>query len=309
MVTGSGPRAVRRRTSLADWTAGGSTLVYRGHEIFVREAGDSEGEPLLLIHGFPTASWDWEALWPALVKQFRVLTLDMIGFGTSAKPSAYEYTLVDQADLFEHFLKDRCVPRYHVLAHDYGDSVAQELLARQRDPGERPRLASVAFLNGGLFPETHRPVFVQRLLLSPFGPLVSKLFNRATLGKNMHAVFGPDTKPDGALIDDFFSLIRTNRGQAIMHKLIRYMPERRRHRERWVDALRTASIPLKVIDGALDPVSGAHMVARYRELVPKPDVTMLPRIGHYPQVEAPDAVLAAYLEFRAGLEKHEKRPT
>jgi pimeloyl-ACP methyl ester carboxylesterase len=41
------------------------------------------------------------------------------------------------------------------------------------------------------------------------------------------------------------------------------------------------------------------MVARYRELVSNPDVTLLERIGHYPQVEAPEAVLRAYLAFRA----------
>ena len=41
------------------------------------------------------------------------------------------------------------------------------------------------------------------------------------------------------------------------------------------------------------------MVARYRELVPDPDpdVVLLPEVGHYPQIEAPAAVLAAYLAF------------
>ena len=57
-------------------------------------------------------------------------------------------------------------------------------------------------------------------------------------------------------------------------------------------------MPLKLIAGALDPISGAHMIDRYRELVPNADVTVLDRIGHYPQVEAPQDVLAAYLAFR-----------
>jgi pimeloyl-ACP methyl ester carboxylesterase len=39
------------------------------------------------------------------------------------------------------------------------------------------------------------------------------------------------------------------------------------------------------------------MVKRYRELVPDADVVLLPDVGHYPQVEAPAAVLAAYLTF------------
>ena len=46
-----------------------------------------------------------------------------------------------------------------------------------------------------------------------------------------------------------------------------------------------------------------HMVARYRELVPGADVTLLADIGHYPQVEAPAAVLSAYLVFRDGAQR------
>jgi len=79
-----------------------------------------------------------------------------------------------------------------------------------------------------------------------------------------------------------------------MHELIGYMAERRRHRERWVGALQATSVPLRLINGPEDPVSGAHMVERYRELVPAPDVVLLPGIGHYPQVEDPAGVADAF---------------
>jgi len=75
------------------------------------------------------------------------------------------------------------------------------------------------------------------------------------------------------------------------------MEERRQKRERWVGALRSTRVPLRVIDGPEDPVSGAHMVERYRELVPNPDTVLLPGIGHYPQVEDPQGVLRAFLDF------------
>ena len=90
-------------------------------------------------------------------------------------------------------------------------------------------------------------------------------------------------------------------GPQVMARLIHYMPERVQHRERWVGALMKAAVPLKLIDGADDPVSGRHLAARYRELVPSADVTLLEGVGHYPQVEAPQPVLDAYLRFR-GLE-------
>ena len=286
------------RIPLDDWLAAGRYMSYRGHRIFVRVQGALDAEPLLLIHGFPTASWDWEALWPELTSRYRVLVLDLIGFGFSDKPRDYDYSLVDQASLCEAFLTAEGISDYHVLAHDYGDSVAQELLARRGDAGQRAQLRSVAFLNGGLFPETHRPVLLQKLLLSPLGPLISRLTRRAKLASNLRAIFGARTPPDDELIDGFWRLLSHGDGRRIMHKLIRYMIERRQRRERWVGALQQATIPLALIDGAADPISGAHMARRYQQLVPNADVTLLDGIGHYPQVEAPAAVLAAYHAFR-----------
>jgi pimeloyl-ACP methyl ester carboxylesterase len=279
--------------TLDEWERGGSYSTINGHRIFCREGGS--GTPLVLIHGFPTASWDWEGSWAALTERWRVITLDMLGFGFSAKPNV-PYSILRQADLFEARLKALGVSEYHVLAHDYGDTVAQELLARKP-----AGLKSMCFLNGGLFPETHRALLVQKLLLSPLGGLIARTTSRSRFEASLRRIFGRSTPPSREHLDGYWKLLLHEDGLRVMPKLIHYMPERIEHRERWVGALQTTSVPLKVIDGAADPVSGAHMVARYRELVPSPNVTLLEEIGHYPQVEAPQAVLEAYLEFRKSL--------
>ncbi|MDH4583223.1 alpha/beta hydrolase [Pseudomonas sp. BN415] len=267
---------------------------FRGQRIRYWTAG--EGEPLLLIHGFPTASWDWHYLWEPLARRFRVIACDLLGFGYSAKPRGHDYRLLEQADLKQALLAHLGVDGpVHVLAHDYGDSVAQELLARHHEG--RFNLASCVFLNGGLFPETHRPVLVQKLLLSPVGCLVGRLFSRRKLAASFAQVFGPDTQPGDLELDDFWRLIAENDGPSVMHRLIHYIPERRQQRDRWVAAMQKGGVPLRVIDGAVDPISGAHMVARYRELIPNADTVLLEGIGHYPQTEAPDQVLEHYLAF------------
>jgi pimeloyl-ACP methyl ester carboxylesterase len=248
--------------SLQQWHDAGSRYWHRGHAIFVQRGGDPGAPPLLLIHGFPTASSDWAAIWPSLVARYRVVALDMIGLGFSAKPADHGYSIADQADLIEGFLQQEGVRETHVLAHDLGDTVAQELLARSREPGDRPRFLSVSLLNGGLFPETHRAVLMQKVLLSPVGRWVARLSSRPSLASNMRRVFGPHTQPDEALIDDFWTLMEHNQGRAVLHKLIRYIAERRQHRARWVSALAHAVVPLQLINGSADPVSGAHMVAR-----------------------------------------------
>ncbi len=296
--------------SLDDWQAAASRFTYHGHEIFVRTGGNwrSEAPVLVLIHGFPTASWDWAHQWEELCERYRVATLDMIGFGFSDKPRDYAYSIMDQADLFEAWLTHLKVSEAHILAHDYGDTVAQELLARHieraADGGDGVALQSVCFLNGGLFPEQHRATFTQRLLHSPIGGLVSALMTRRRFEKGLSEVFGPYTRPSQEEIDGFWRLATEKGGMpAIGHKLIRYIAERRAHRDRWVGALIDSPIPLRVIDGGLDPVSGAHMVAHYRALIPDPDTVLLDHVGHWPQLEAPREVLDAFLDFQSGIVK------
>ncbi|MCE4071107.1 MULTISPECIES: alpha/beta fold hydrolase [Pseudomonas] len=281
--------------TLRDWRAQGCDFTFRGHPIRYWSAGS--GAPLLLIHGFPTASWDWHFLWQPLAERYRVIACDMLGFGDSAKPTGHDYRILEQADLQQSLLEHLGVQEpVHLLVHDYGNSVGQELLARHEEGAFK--LASLAFLNGGLFPETHRAVLSQKLLLSPLGGFFGKLFDRRRLAQNFAKVFGPGTQPSEAELDAFWELIRHNDGPKVMHRLIHYILDRREHRERWVGAMQRTDVPLRLIDGPEDPISGAHMVVRYRELIPHPDTVELPGIGHYPQVEAPEQVLQHYLAFR-----------
>jgi pimeloyl-ACP methyl ester carboxylesterase len=285
--------------TLEQWQRSGRTFSYRGHPIFYREEG--EGEALLCIHGFPTASWDWHRVWPELRKHHRLIAADMIGFGLSAKPVEHDYSIFDQATLHEELLASLGITRCHVLAHDYGDTVAQELLARYEErregAGALPELLSICFLNGGLFPESHRARLAQRLLLTPLGPLLGRLTNERSFSASLAAVFGPRTRPSREELHSFWLLLSHGGGPRILHKLIRYIEERRRFRDRWVGALREASTPLRFINGPEDPVSGRHMADRYREIVPAPDVVLLDGIGHYPQVEDPQGVLRELFTF------------
>ena len=286
--------------TLEGWRAAGAHFSFRGHPIFYRlHRSAAPGAVLLLIHGFPTASWDWHRVWDALAERFAtIVAADMIGFGFSAKPHPHAYSLAEQADLQEALLAHLGISRAHVLAHDYGDTVGQELLARHEERrGEGLALESVCFLNGGLFPEAHRATRSQRLLAGPLGPLLARAFNERRFGARLSAIFGPGTRPSAPELADFWRLVEAGNGLRVIPRLLGYMEERRRFRERWVGALVSTSVPRRLIVGPEDPVSGTSLIARYRELVPRADVVVLPSIGHYPQIEAPDSVLAAYSSF------------
>lgn len=280
---------------LCVWRTRGQSFSFRGQSIRYWTAG--QGELLLLLHGFPTASWDWHYLWAPLAQRFRVIACDMIGFGDSAKPLGHSYSLMEQADLQLALLAHLKIDQpAHLLAHDYGGSVAQELLARHHEG--RAEIASCVFLNSALFPERCPLLLVQKLLLSPLGWLVGRSFGRDDLVRNVTQVYGPCTHPSESALDDSWSLIVSNRGTRILHKLMSFVPERRFYRERWVGALQHDGVPLRFINGAVDPLSGAHMVEAYRQQVPDPDTVLLQGIGHYPHIEAPVQVLRHYLAFR-----------
>lgn len=79
------------------------------------------------------------------------------------------------------------------------------------------------------------------------------------------------------------------------------MSERKQHESRWVQATRQQRFPQRLIDGAMDPVSGRHLADHYQQNVPRADVIILDSIGHYPQTEAPDVVLQHFREFHSKL--------
>ena len=284
--------------TLSEWEQQGQYESIHGHQIFTRYAGDKRAPVLLLIHGYPSASWDWQGMWNALTKRYYVVTLDMLGFGFSDKPKNACYLIRQQADIYECLLDKLDVSDYHILAHDYGDTVAQELLARQVEGNNYMHITSVCFLNGGLFPEMHKPILIQKLLLSPLGPLVSKFINKQKFTTSLQQVFGPNTQPTPDVIDALWQLLTHNQGLKVMHRLINYIPQRQQYRERWVGAIINSTIPVKLIAGAKDPISGQHMIDHYRKLIPNANATEMPMLGHYPQVEDAEAITAVYLRFR-----------
>lgn len=282
------------RPELSRWLSSGKYLDFKGRGIFVKDSGVSRKDVILLIHGFPTSSWDFEPIWPLLAKKYRLLTLDMLGFGFSAKPGKHTYSIREQADIFEAALFEAKIRKYHILAHDYGVSVAQELLARQAD--EKKPALSVCFLNGGLYPEFHKPLLIQKLMLGPLGPVLARLSSQGRLKSSFDAIFG-ERKPSASEIELFWELICYNKGKLVIPKLLRYMVERRLYRERWVNAMEQTKIPVQMVNGPLDPISGRHLAEAFALRNPKARVDSLEGVGHYPQVEAPQKVAALYLDF------------
>src|SRR3979411_385233 len=241
---------------LERWKAAGQNFDYLGFDIFYRAEGN--GPHLLLIHGYPFNPWDWAPLWDRLTERFTVIAPDMLGMGFSDKPVAYEYTVHDHADMHEALLAHLGVESAHILPHDLGDSVSQELLARH-DFSEQVygslRIKSITWLNGGLFNETYTPRLMQKVLSrTPLGavrsPLHGNSMSRRLIEPTINEMFGPDTKPSRRMLDLFHEILEYNDGKRVMHKVGRFVNDRYPHRNRWVRARGQTHIPGRSREGA-----------------------------------------------------------
>ena len=261
--------------------------------IFLRSMGD--GPALTLLHGFPSSSHDWAGVAPGLAERHTLLMPDFLGFGASEKPAEHRYTLHEQADLVEALWAREGVSATTIAAHDYAVSVAQELLARRAQGALEVDILGLHLLNGGLYPELHRPQPTQIALLDPErGPQLSALLNEELLVAGLAPTFaeGFHAGPHSAAM---WKALSRNQGQLISHLLIAYIVDREAHAERWVAALERTDVPLRFTWGMLDPVSGAHMAERIRERLPRAPLLALDDVAHWPQLEAPERVRAAML--------------
>lgn len=282
-----------------EWYSRGAYFTYNQFKTFYRREG--KGPVLLCIHGFPSSSWDFGSIWSELTQKFDVIAIDLIGLGKSSKPKQ-PLTVNLQADQIERLLTTLQIESVHLLTHDLGDTVAQELLARHMDRSAKVNWLSCIFLNGGIFPETHQPLLIQKLLISPMGKFLSPFMSEKTLKKNMTNIFSKEHPPSNQFIKGTWQLICHGNGKTMIPRLIRYMKERSTFRERWVNPLERNMIPLRLINGIQDPISGGHAADRFAEVVPNADIVRLKNAGHYPHIETPMEVMEAFIAFHDTLD-------
>ncbi len=284
------------------WRSSGEFLQHNGHAIFFRRSEPS-AEPTICLHAFPTSSYDYRKIWDKLSDHLPMLAFDMLGYGFSAKPRSIDYTIRLQADVFESVAAATGAVRIHILSHDQGNTITQELQARREEGRLGFDIASICFMNGALFPEVHRPLLAQKLLISPLGDIFAPFVPDRAFPNGLSSIFGAGTKPTDDELADYAQLLNLEGGKALTPKLMRYMNERTANRDRWVGALKRSDIPVLLINGSSDPVAGKHVVERFREVVVgNVKVVELPEIGHFPHLEAPSDVIESYLKFRTDLQ-------
>lgn len=274
---------------IAEWENSGVkvNLVINGisRQIFIRQSiSDPTHEWITFLHGFPTCSWDYYKILPYLEKDYNILLFDFLGFGLSDKPKNYPYSIIEQANLVKQLWEYLEINKTHLIAHDYGATVAQELLA-----SEVSCIRKVVLLNGGLYPHLHRPILIQKILRNKLlGPIVTQLINKKAFTKNFQQILANPI--EFTEIDQLWDFIKRDKGNLLYHRLIHYIADRELNEQRWVKALENQVKDLKFIWGTKDPISGAHMIDHIELNVPNADIVRLEQTGHYPQTESHELV-------------------
>jgi pimeloyl-ACP methyl ester carboxylesterase len=283
--------------SVSGWRDGGTWLTTPAGRVFVRNA-DGDGPTILLLHGYPSSSFDYRHAVPHLAER-AWLTLDFLGFGLSDKPRPHHYSLLEQANLVQSVVAEFAPGPVVLVAHDMGTSVTTELLARDLQ-GHLPfDLQRVVLSNGSVILRRASLRPIQRVLRSPLGPVVARLSNKATFSREFGRLFSAGHPLSADEADAQWALMSYNRGHRIAHLLISYLDERERYAERWHGAVRDWPKPLSFLWALDDPVATTNVLDGLRELRPAADVVELPNVGHYPQVEVPEVFTRAALSLLA----------
>jgi pimeloyl-ACP methyl ester carboxylesterase len=293
-------------TPLDGWTARGRRHPIFGHEIFAVDTGPSSGEsaPLLLLHGFPSSSLDFRPALPRLSAGRRVIVHDHLGFGASDKPALASYSLVEQAEVALALWRSLGVTSGHLVAHDYGTSVATELLARRERGGLPIEIRSVTLCNGSVHLDLAHLTPSQRLLRTPYvGPFFARLAGERVFTAQLRRILGsPGSIPDADLHAMWEALIADG-GRRRLAAIAGYMNERVRFRERWIGALTRLDLPAHILWGRRDPVALPAVADALVAEIPDAKSTWLDELGHYPMLEAPDRWAAAAIAFVDGLDR------
>jgi len=279
----------RVNSRVGAWRDAGRDEEFRGRRIHLFGRGGG-GPLLLLLHGFPSSSYDWRLLLDSETTH-AVLAPDFLGFGLSEKPRDHEYTLHWQADMTEELVRrsDHTGPVFFV-AHDMGTSVANELMARDIEGSLEMDLTGGLLLNGSMVQDAASPTLGQRILRSAVGGLFSRLSSERFFRQQFGSIFSPDHPLTDEEAEDQWELVCADGGRTINHKTIAYMDERFKHADRWHGAIRDWQKPLSVAWGMLDPVATEQVLDAVIALRPGAPVTRFEDLGHYPQIEDPGRV-------------------
>jgi pimeloyl-ACP methyl ester carboxylesterase len=271
-----------------DWKNKGHLISVYNKNIFVIDKGKSK-ETLVILHGYPTSSYDYYKVLPELSKHYRVIIHDHLGFGFSDKPLEYSYSIIEQADIALQLWKQMGLTNVTLLAHDYGTSIATEILARHNKQQINLQINKLILCNGSMHIELSKLRVIQKLLRNKITrKWVAKLTNFSLYKKNLRNIYFDKKKISNEELQEMWFQLLHNKGEKIIHSLSNYINERYTFWHRWIGALKETQIPTKIVWAKNDPVA-IDLIAELLALeIHNNKLFWINECGHFPMLEKPE---------------------
>jgi pimeloyl-ACP methyl ester carboxylesterase len=283
---------------LAAWRDQGQSMDVLGRRVFVTVRGVPGSPWLVVLHGFPTSSLDFRGVLPQLTQRYRVVLHDHLGFGLSEKPADYSYSILEQAQIAIAVWRMLGIESAHVLAHDYGTSLATELLALRLRALLPIDIGSLTLSNGSVYIELAKLRPIQRLLASPtLGPWVARASGRGIFGKNIRKTLADPYRITERELDLHWEALAHDHGRDRIASIARYVDERRRFASRWNSALARFDKRVHILWGREDPIAVTDIAERLAREIAGSTLTWLDGLGHYPMIEDPKRYATAVLNW------------
>jgi pimeloyl-ACP methyl ester carboxylesterase len=287
-----------------EWKSKGEFITVNDRKLFVIDTSSFfstedqvPSKTMVVLHGYPTSSYDYYKVLPELSKHYRVIIHDHLGFGFSDKPLDYSYSLLDQADLALQLWQQLGVKKVHLLAHDYGTSVATEIIARNNNHELTIEIEKLTLCNGSMHIELSQLRTIQKLLKNKWlGKYVAKLTTYAIFSKNLRNVYFDKTKVSNNELKDMWMQLEYNDGRKVIHKLSQYINERYTYWNRWIGALKETNLQTNIVWAKNDPVAVPAIARLIATEISNNKLFWIENTGHFPMLENPDEWLNCILK-------------
>ena len=283
-----------------EWKSKGKFIQVNNNRLFVIDTNNginTSQKSMVILHGYPTSSFDYYKVLPELSKNYRVILHDHLGFGFSDKPKDVNYSLVTQADIALELWRQLGLKKIFLFAHDYGTSVATEIIARYNANELDIEIEQLILTNGSIHIELSQLRTIQKLLKHKFlGKYVAKLTNFLIFKKNMKNIYFDTSKVTDNELKEMWKLIELNGGRKVIHKLTQYINERYLHWNRWIGALKETQISTKIIWAKNDPIAVPAIAKLLAKEIPNNTLYWIENTGHFLMLENPKELLELILK-------------
>jgi len=298
------------------WSSGGSFFNWQsnntkalGLNIFYRTFGDIDNPAIVMIHGWPTSSYDFKELIAELENDFYIAVIDTPGYGFSDKPRGnYKYSILDDARLLDFFIKDILkLSRFTLLTHDKGDTVGFAFLnLYQQAISPKYQIDQHIIMNGGIYLPLAKLSAGQKYFPIPvFGYFMTRvIFTPDRFTSELAKIYLPELNSEEQL--NISSIFQYQGGTTVLPKTLRYIQDRKKYEETWLKVLAQSDIPITLIWGKLDPIAKTEIADfvwnnYLRNGNAEASYWQLPCSSHYPQNDQPKII--AQLIRRSALDK------